>query len=89
MVYLEEELRNLESLDCVFAEGNRSMYAKDWYWLRSSASGAMGPATNSNGNPEDFERLQLVHDLRINTRMADFNLTDDAVIQLSATKSLA
>lgn len=37
LVHLEMKLQELESRDSSLTVGKRGMYAKDWYWLHSSA----------------------------------------------------
>lgn len=36
LTHLERKLRRLEVADLASAEGNRSNYSKDWYWLNNS-----------------------------------------------------
>jgi hypothetical protein len=38
LVHLEMKLQELESRDSSSTVGKREMYAKDWYWLHSSAT---------------------------------------------------
>jgi len=59
LVDLEQELRRLEAADYESAEGNRSSYSKDWYWLNNSAS---------EGNSE---QLQIV--LEVRKKLKDYS----------------
>jgi hypothetical protein len=52
LTHLERKLRRLEAADLASAEGNRSNYSKDWYWLNNSIF------------EENSEQLETVHAIR-------------------------
>lgn len=52
LTHLEQKLRRLEAADLASAEGNRSNYSKDWYWLNNSIF------------EENSEQLETVHAIR-------------------------
>jgi len=37
VIHLEKQLRELEVADSQVQGGNKPLYAKDWYWLKTSA----------------------------------------------------
>ncbi|KAE8450289.1 hypothetical protein EG329_006717 [Mollisiaceae sp. DMI_Dod_QoI] len=59
LTHLERKLRRLEAADHASAEGNRSKYSKDWYWLNNSIF------------EETSEQLETVHAIR--SKLKDYN----------------
>ncbi|KAH8593912.1 hypothetical protein B0O99DRAFT_574662 [Bisporella sp. PMI_857] len=51
LTHLERKLRRLEAADLASAEGNRSKYSKDWYWLDNSVF---------EGNSEQLETVHVI-----------------------------
>ncbi|KAH8651868.1 hypothetical protein BGZ60DRAFT_569053 [Tricladium varicosporioides] len=59
LTHLEHKLHRLEAADLGSAEGNRSNYSKDWYWLNNSTF---------EGNSE---QLETVHAIR--SKLKEYN----------------
>lgn len=47
MVHLEKRLRELEAAASQERDGNKRLYAKDWYWLKGSTDDGDGELWNA------------------------------------------